>query len=69
VQLVTNLEPVYAILLAMVLLSEQHELTPLFYGGVAIIVGAVFLHPLLNKRKPVQHPEILGTSEARNIVD
>jgi drug/metabolite transporter (DMT)-like permease len=69
VQLVTNLEPVYAILLAMVLLSEQRELTPLFYAGVAIIVGAVFLHPLLNRRKPVQHPEILGTAEARNIAD
>lgn len=69
VQLVTNLEPVYAILLAMVLLSEQRELTPLFYAGVAIIVGAVFLHPLLNRRKKVQHPEILGTAEARNIAD
>ncbi len=67
VQLVTNLEPVYAILLAMVLLSEQRELTPLFYAGVAIIVGAVFLHPLLNRRRPVQHPEILATAEARNI--
>jgi len=66
---VTNLEPVYAILLAMVLLSEQRELTPLFYAGVAIIVGAVFLHPLLNRRRKVQHPEILATSEARNIAD
>jgi hypothetical protein len=43
--------------------------TPWFYLGVAIIVGAVFLHPLLNRRKPVQHPEILGTAEARNIAD
>ncbi|MFY0184462.1 DMT family transporter [Stenotrophomonas sp. PUT21] len=68
-QLVTNLEPVYAILLAMVLLSEQRELTPLFYAGVAIIVGAVFLHPLLNRRRKVQHPELLATSEARNIAD
>ena len=69
VQLVTNLEPVYAIVLAVVLLNEQRELTPLFYAGVAIIVGAVFLHPLLNRRKPVQHPEILGTAEARNIAE
>ena len=69
VQLVTNLEPVYAVVLAVVLLREQHEVTPWFYLGVAIIVGAVFLHPLLNRRKPVQHPEILGTAEARNIAD
>lgn len=55
--------------LAVVLLREQHEVTPWFYLGVAIIVGAVFLHPLLNRRKPVQHPEILGTAEARNIAD
>jgi len=53
VQLVTNLEPVYAIVLAMLFLGEQHELTPLFYLGVAIIIGAVFLHPLLNRARPV----------------
>ncbi|KRG63127.1 membrane protein [Stenotrophomonas humi] len=52
VQLVTNLEPVYAIVLAAVFLSEQHELTPQFYLGVAIILGGVFLHPLLNRRRP-----------------
>ena len=52
-QLVTNLEPVYAIVLAMLFLGEQRELTPLFYLGVAIIIGAVFLHPLLNRARPV----------------
>ena len=67
VQLVTNLEPVYAIVLAMVLLGEQRELTPLFYLGVAIILAAVFLHPLLNRNKPLQHAEILATSEAKGI--
>ncbi|KAF1714450.1 EamA family transporter [Pseudoxanthomonas yeongjuensis] len=67
VQLVTNLEPVYAIVLAMVLLGEQRELTPLFYLGVAIILAAVFLHPLLNRNKPLQHAEILATSEAKRV--
>ena len=52
-QLVTNLEPVYAFVLAMLFLGEQRELTPLFYLGVAIIIGAVFLHPLLNRARPV----------------
>ncbi len=72
VQLVTNLEPIYAILLAILLLGEQRELTPLFYLGVAIILLAVFLHPLLERRKSsdsVRHPEVLGTSEARQLVD
>ncbi len=50
VQLVTNLEPVYAVLLAMVLLHEQYEMTGWFYLGVAMIVGAVFAHPLLARR-------------------
>ena len=27
--------------------------------GVAVIVGAVFLHPLLNRRRPVQHPGLV----------
>jgi len=75
VQLATNLEPVYAIVLAALLLGEQRELAPLFYLGVAIILGAVFLDPLLARRgrKPsheeVQHPEVLGTSEAKQMVD
>jgi len=69
VQLVTNLEPVYAIILAIVLLGEQRELTPLFYLGVAIILVAVFLHPLLDRNKRVQHPEVIGVSEAKGIVE
>lgn len=52
VQLVTNLEPIYAIVLAMLFLGEQHELTLQFYLGVAIILGGVFLHPLLNRVRP-----------------
>ena len=68
-QLAVNLEPVYAIMLAIVLLNEQHELTPMFYLGVAVILAAVIVHPLLGKPAPVQHPEVLGTSEAKGIVD
>lgn len=49
-QMAVNLEPIYAIFLAMVLLGEQHELDPLFYAGVAIVIGAVFLQPLLARR-------------------
>lgn len=42
-----NMEPVYAIILAIVLLGEQRELSPSFYLGVAIVLAAVFLHPLM----------------------
>jgi len=48
-QLIVNLEPVYAVALAIVLLGEQRELTPMFYAGVAIIFAAVFVHPLLDR--------------------
>jgi drug/metabolite transporter (DMT)-like permease len=46
-QLAVNLEPVYAIVLAIVLLGEQRELTPAFYAGVAIILAVVLAYPLL----------------------
>ena len=49
-QMAVNLEPIYAIVLAMLLLGEQHELDRLFYVGVAIVLGAVFLQPLLARR-------------------
>ena len=51
-QLALNLEPVYAIVLAIVLLDEQRELTPMFYAGVGIILLAAFLHPLLARKQP-----------------
>lgn len=71
-QLAINLEPVYAIALAIVLLGEQRELTPAFYAGVAIIMAAVLAHPLLARRRaaPAQlHPENLATGEARDLIE
>jgi drug/metabolite transporter (DMT)-like permease len=49
--LAVNLEPIYAILLAILLLGEQRELHPTFYVGVAIILGVVFIHPWLQLRR------------------
>ena len=49
--LAVNLEPIYAIVLAILLLGEQRELAPSFYLGVAIILIVVFLHPLWSGRK------------------
>jgi drug/metabolite transporter (DMT)-like permease len=69
-QMVTNLEPVYAIVLAIVLLGEQHELDHWFYLGVAVILAAVFIHPLLNrKRRMTQQPELMGTAESHSMVE
>jgi drug/metabolite transporter (DMT)-like permease len=48
--LTVNLEPVYGILLAMLILKEHHELKPVFFVGVGIILLAVFSYPVLKKR-------------------
>ncbi len=50
-QMATNLEPIYAILLAIPLLGEQLELSPLFYLGVVVVIGAVLCQPLLARRQ------------------
>lgn len=68
-QLAVNLEPVYAIVLAILLLNEQRELTPQFYLGVAIILAAVLAYPFLGRPKRIGHPEVLGTSEAKGVAD
>lgn len=68
-QLAINLEPVYAIVLAILLLGEQHELTPQFYAGVAIILAAVLAHPLLSRPQRIAHPETLATAEARDVTE
>jgi drug/metabolite transporter (DMT)-like permease len=67
-QLAVNLEPIYAIVLAVLLLNEQRELGGMFYAGVAIILAGVFAHPLL-VRRPAHGPEptMLGTAEAKSL--
>ena len=69
VQLAVNLEPVYAIVLAIVLLGEQHEVTPMFYLGVTVILAAVFVHPLLGKPRRLEHVEVLAPAESKHVVD
>jgi len=58
-----NMEPVYAIVLAIVLLGEQRELSPSFYLGVAIVLGAVFLHPWV-VRQPAKPTPLNGAVAA-----
>jgi drug/metabolite transporter (DMT)-like permease len=68
-QLAVNLEPVYAIVLAIVLLGEQRELSPRFYLGVAIILGAVLAYPLFGPRRRIAHPEVLATAESKGVAE
>jgi len=68
-QLAVNLEPLYTIAFAAVLLGEQREVTWLFYVAVAIILAAVFAHPLLHRQAKIEHPELLATAEGKQSVD
>ncbi len=51
--LAVNMEPLYAILLAILILGEQRELDLYFYLGAAIILCVVLVYPvLMNGNKP-----------------
>lgn len=50
-QLAINLEPLYAISIAVMFLGEARELDSLFYLGVVIVLAAVFGHGWLQSRK------------------
>jgi drug/metabolite transporter (DMT)-like permease len=68
-QLAVNLEPLYTIAFAAVLLGEQREVTWLFYVAVAMILGAVFAYPLLHRQHRIDHPEFLATAEGKQSVE
>lgn len=67
-QMITNLEPVYAIALAILLLGEQRQLDGWFYAGVVVILTAVFAHPWLHRKDPAPiQAELLGTAESHGL--
>ena len=55
VVLITNLEPVYGIILAFLIFGKRELMTPGFYQGAGIIMLAVFAYPFIKKKlNPVQ---------------
>lgn len=54
VALITNLEPVYGILLAFLFFGSREHMSSGFYAGSALILAAVFLYPVYKKRKNKQ---------------
>lgn len=50
VALTTNLEPVYGILLAMLIFGQKETMSLGFYGGATIVLGAVFFYPYLKTK-------------------
>lgn len=53
VALITNLEPVYGIILAFIFFGSKEKMTLGFYIGAALILGAVFLYPIYKRRKKI----------------
>ncbi len=49
VNLTTNMEPVYGILLALVFLGDKEQMTPGFYAGTAIILASVLAYPIIRR--------------------
>lgn len=45
-----NLEPIYAIILALFIFGEEEKMTPQFYVGAIIIVAAIFVDAYLKRR-------------------
>jgi drug/metabolite transporter (DMT)-like permease len=47
--LTVNLEPIYGITLAWLILGENEELSAGFYWGAGLILMAVFVYPFLKR--------------------
>ncbi|MFC5410394.1 DMT family transporter [Larkinella bovis] len=50
VNLTVNLEPVYGIMLAWLIFGERERMTAGFYAGTLVILVAVLIYPLLNRK-------------------
>jgi len=62
VNLTINLEPVYGIILAVLIFGEREKMHPGFYIGAGIILLSVLAHPFLNK---FSHRKYLETDNLR----
>ena len=50
INLVVNLEPVYGIILALIIFGDSEEMSSGFYLGTGLILISVLLYPLLSRR-------------------
>jgi drug/metabolite transporter (DMT)-like permease len=51
VSLAVNFEPIYSIIFAYLIFGESERMTPVFYIGLCVVFGAVFLYPALKARR------------------
>ena len=51
--LTINLEPVYAIILALIIFGEKEKMSPQFYFGALIIIITVVTNGILKNKKKI----------------
>lgn len=51
VALITNLEPVYGIILAFIFFGKREQMTIGFYAGAMLILCTIFMYPFIKNRK------------------
>jgi drug/metabolite transporter (DMT)-like permease len=54
IQLSLNLEPVYGIIMAVIIFGDKEKMGANFYLGTLIILSAVLLYPLFRRRFETQ---------------
>ncbi|NVJ89785.1 MAG: DMT family transporter [Flavobacteriaceae bacterium] len=55
VMLTINLEPIYAIILALLIFGEKEKMNPEFYVGSSLVLGVVLLNGIINNRATLKH--------------
>ena len=61
VNLTINLEPVYGIVLAVLVFGNQERMAAGFYWGTLLIVFSVLIHPLVARLMKAKEPELEAT--------
>src|SRR5690606_29895639 len=56
VALVTNLEPLYSILLALFIFGKDEQMTTGFYTGAAVILLTIFIYPIAKNK--IEHRKL-----------
>jgi len=57
VNLTNNMEPVYGIMMALLVFGEDEQMTPGFYLGTAIILASVLAYPLIRRYQRKKAPQ------------
>lgn len=59
VALITNLEPVYGIILAFIFFGKKEQMTPGFYAGAIIVLSTIFMYPYIKNRKKKKNTSLI----------